>query len=86
MVVLCLTWNEETRMLKEVKFFDNEIGGITFYENGDGIYSIERRLRRMPGVYRCRLYSFRDKDMAEKKFDNIKNLLCALHQRRDKNK
>ena len=72
-------------MLQEVVFFENIVGGVIMYKERMG-YSVERRICRMPGIYRCRLYHYANLADAQKRFDKSKSMLVAIQTRRQKNK
>lgn len=90
--VLCLFKRGICMLFKEVKYsfiteyFINDVGEAFIYDEGARGYTIERRIKKSPGVYRCRVYHAADIAGARKRFNQIKGTLTAIQTRRDKKK
>ena len=73
-------------MIKEIKCFINNVGQAYVYDEGSRGYSIEQRITKTPGIYRCRIYHSADVAGALKIFNQIKGRLSAIQTRRQNSK
>ena len=70
----------------ELDYFANNVGAAILYKESRGGFSIERRIQKQPGIYKCRVYNCPDMDGAMRRFGVMKRTLAAMQTRREKRK